>query len=237
MNKEQAVKLFCIPYAGGLASAYNSWRHYLRPDIELCPLELSGRGRRFGEPLSTDVSETVRDLLEQVKPELNGGPFTVLGHSLGAILAYELVKMIHNELQLDPVHVFFSGRSPLHLAGGGSRHLLPDDEFLDYLVGLGGISLELQQHDDLLKLFLPIIRSDMQMVENYRLTVDKITPVQSNLSVLFGQEDTIDNLKQLEHWTLYSEADCRIQGFPGGHFFVTQNASEVVAFINKTLQV
>ncbi|MNL84978.1 hypothetical protein D3C87_2131260 [compost metagenome] len=77
----------------------------------------------------------------------------------------------------------------------------------------------------------------MQMVENYRLSVDNITPVQSNLSVLFGQEDTIDNLKQLEHWALYSDADCRIEGFPGGHFFVTQNVSEVVAFINKTLQV
>lgn len=237
MTMEKGVKLFCIPYAGGLAAAYNSWRPYLSPGITLHPLELSGRGRRLGEPLSTDVSGTVRDLLEQVKPELDGGPFAVLGHSLGAILAYELVKMIHNELQLDPVHVFFSGRSPLHLAGEGSRHLLPDDEFLDYLVGLGGISPELQQHDDLLKMFLPITRSDMQMVENYHLSVDKIIPVHSNLSVLFGQEDTMDNLKQLEHWALYSEADCRIEGFPGGHFFVTHNASEVVAFINKTLQV
>ncbi|MEK4058486.1 MULTISPECIES: thioesterase II family protein [Paenibacillus] len=175
MSMEQEVKLFCIPYAGGLAGAYNSWRQYISPGILLYPLELSGRGRRFGEPISTDVSETVRDLLEQVKPEMNGGPFAVLGHSLGAILAYELVEMIHNELQLDPVHVFFSGRSPLHLAVEGSQHLLPDDEFLDYLVSLGGISLELQQHDDLLKMFLPITRSDMQMVKNYRLSVDKIT--------------------------------------------------------------
>ncbi|MNC10014.1 Linear gramicidin dehydrogenase LgrE [compost metagenome] len=176
-------------------------------------------------------------MLEQVKPEMNGLPFAVLGHSLGAILAYELVRMIHNEMHSDPIHVFFSGRSPLHLTGWSKHHLLPDDEFLEYLVALGGISHELQQHDDLLKLFLPIIRSDMQMVENYRLSVDNITPVQSNLSVLFGQEDTIDNLKQLEHWALYSDADCRIEGFPGGHFFVTQNVSEVVAFINKTLQV
>ncbi|MWV42006.1 thioesterase [Paenibacillus sp. HJL G12] len=93
MKKDTSVNLFCIPYAGGLSSAYRSWQECLDPAIKLIPLELAGRRGRFREPLHSDLREAVLDLFEKIRPQLNESPFAIFGHSLGAVLAYELSRI------------------------------------------------------------------------------------------------------------------------------------------------
>ena len=88
------IKLFCFPYAGGSAAAYNKWRQYLDKHIELRPVELAGRGRRIYDPLYQSIEEAVDDVYQLISPELAKGPYAFFGHSMGGIIAYELAYKI-----------------------------------------------------------------------------------------------------------------------------------------------
>ena len=101
------IKLFCFPYAGGSAAVYNRWKEYLNPEIELRPVELSGRGERMDEPLYTNMEDLIEDVFQLLEGEFEESEYALLGHSMGAMIIYELSrKIIDNNLKL-PLHIFF----------------------------------------------------------------------------------------------------------------------------------
>ena len=103
------VKLFCIPFSGGNAYSYYGFRKYLPEHIELCNLELPGRGKRISEPLLHSVKETTEDLFRQIKHKINGR-YLIYGHSLGALLAYTLCRHIRDVGEKLPEALFVSGQ-------------------------------------------------------------------------------------------------------------------------------
>jgi surfactin synthase thioesterase subunit len=235
MDNGFEVNLFCIPYAGGLSSVYYRWKKYLDPCINLIPLELGGRGKRSGQQLYNHVQHAVIDLFEQVRPQMDGKPFSIFGHSFGALMAYELARFIKIQLDLEPLHVFFSGKLPLHIQNEEKLHLLPMTEFEKYIIGLGGIPQELQNCREMLDMCLPIIRSDIRLSESYQLSENNIRPLQNDISVLFGFEDSLTNPTSLSGWELYTTSNYQIYGYSGGHFFINEQPSVVVGMINRTL--
>ncbi|MFH4077473.1 thioesterase domain-containing protein, partial [Acinetobacter baumannii] len=77
------IKLFCFHHAGGSSSAYYNWKDYLNKDIEIIPIELAGRGKRLKVPVYTSMEEAVLDIYDLMKPNLDGSPFAIFGHSVG----------------------------------------------------------------------------------------------------------------------------------------------------------
>ncbi|QWU16642.1 Surfactin synthase thioesterase subunit [Paenibacillus sophorae] len=234
------MKLFCIPYAGGSATYYSRWRSYLSKEIKLIPLELSGRGARFGEPLYSSFQDAVDDLYECMIKRLDDRePYAIFGHSMGALIAYELyLKLKENQKHL-PIHIFFSGREAPHtnLFGSSKGHInhLPDNQFLEELKKYNGLTEEFLNNSELIELFMPIIRADFFIVENYQYKPDR-EKLNCSITILNGSQDYITKAG-VQAWEKYTKCTCDVVNFEGSHFFVEQNLDKVIDLIQHRLKI
>ncbi len=231
----EKLKLFCLPFAGGSAMAYMSWRKQLDKRIDLKPIELSGRGKRFGEPLYHSIDEVIEDIYVQISDELYGTSYAVFGHSMGAILAYELIRKIIHHTKQEPIHVFLSGRYPPYIeAEEKNVYLLPDKEFIDSIIELGGTNKEVVNNKELLDLFLPILRSDYKLVETYKHS-GSILSLNCDITVLNGKYDNCIIGKDINRWREYTNKTCSFYEFEDGHFFINKFKEDVIGIINSEL--
>lgn len=214
--------LFCVPYAGGGAEAFDGWPEALAPTAEVRVAELPGRGVRFGQPLTTDMPSLVADLAGQVE-ELPAGPFAVLGYSFGAAVAYELTLHLQRRGRT-PRRLFVGAlRAPFLPSVERPRHRMSDAELVAELTALSGTATEVLTNPDLMAIYLPILRSDFQVSETYRAGRER---VRCPLSVLGGTRDEFVPVADLEAWTELGGAETSVRVYDGGHFVVhTQRAA------------
>lgn len=229
------IRLFCLPYAGGSASSYYSWRKLLDEQIELVPIELSGHGRRNKEPFISGMKEVVDDVYLQIKDLLDEVPYAIFGHSMGSILAYELGRTIAIHNRKLPIHMFFSGRFPPYLETVRTNyHSLPDDVFLENFAKLGGISSELLEHKEVMDYLTPIFKADCKLVETYTHE-GRVLQFPCKISVLYGAEDSMCNHSELQEWQDCSVSPISLLSYPSGHFFIQDTKEQVVKDIVKIL--
>jgi len=233
MNTE--IRLFCIPYAGGSAAVYYTWKKYLNTNIELYPIELSGRGRRMNVPIYNNIREAVDDIYELIKNNLDDKPYALFGHSMGCCLVFELYYKIIESNHQSAKHVFFSGRSA---PGDGLdkeyTHLLPDNEFIREVYSLGGMKEEFFKDEILKDVFLPILRADYKIIETYEYTKKK-SKLCCNISVLTGIQDKLTKRANISSWSTYTNNECYFYEFNEGHFFINSCLSAVVSIVNQRL--
>ncbi len=229
------IKLFCFPYAGGSAAAYNKWRQYLDKHIELRPVELAGRGRRIYDPLYQSIEETVHDVYNMIALELTNEPYAFFGHSMGAIIAYELAYKIRENNQPEPVHIFFSGRGAPHVPDEDKEmwHTLPDDEFKEKILELGGTPPEFFEHPELHDVLLPMLKTDFKIAETYQYD-GGIKPLDNDITVCTGKKEKL-TAEQVHGWKEHTKQLCTIYYFEGGHFFLHKQTEPLVKIINHTL--
>jgi surfactin synthase thioesterase subunit len=233
----QKTKLFCIPYAGGSALVYLKWQKYLDDSIELCPVELPGRGRRITAPLQSDVNILVDDMYNSIKKDLQDSPFAIFGHSMGSLLGFELYYKIKALCNRNPVHVFFSGRYPPHLCKTETAtYDLPREAFLENILKYGATPREVFDNKDLADIFIPILRSDYKFIDNYKYN-KKPHKIECDMSILNGTKDETCNSQDTEEWKQHAGKECRFYEFPGGHFFIDDYMKDVIKIINYTLTV
>lgn len=229
----EKTKLFCIPYAGGSATIYSKWKKYLDNDIELYPVELAGRGKRCGIPYYASFYEAVDDLFDCIKNYVSGR-YALFGHSMGSWLALELAYKLIEHGYDSPTHIFFSGNRAPHIYREEKiLHKLPDDEFNKEIFKIGGTSNELLENKELLAFFMPIIRSDYKLIENYDYK-DHGTYLNCDISVLNGIDDDLKDA-QIKGWEKYTKFKCNYYYMKGGHFFINEVVGDVIKVINKTL--
>ena len=111
-------RLICFPYAGGGASAFKDWVDATPEHIELCIVQLPGREERLGEPLMTNMAALVDALTHEIVASTDR-PFAFLGHSMGAIVSYEVACQLRAKGATQPKHLFVSARAAPHLEGKG----------------------------------------------------------------------------------------------------------------------
>lgn len=228
------IKLFCFPYAGGSSAVYMGWKKYLCDKIELRSLELAGRGKRTKEPLCKSVEEVIDDIFPRIQSELCDSPYAIFGHSMGSILAYELVRKVRMHKLPEPAHVFFSGRVPPFIFLGTQNHLLPDSEFIKLLAEFGGMNEEILSNPQLLSFFLPIIRADYKIVELYRHTQDGFQ-LNCDITVFNGKSDKLAKQDHLRKWKECTSKLCTFYEFDGGHFFINDFKPEIIKIINDRI--
>lgn len=229
------VTLFCLPYAGGSASIYRDWAASAGAHINLVSIELPGRGRRFNEAFSPTLDDAVNDILTQIQPHLDGSPIALFGHSMGGILAFELAYKLVALLNTHPCHLFFAGCEPPHLrVDDDPIHSLPDKQFLEAVNDLGGTPNSFFDQPELMDLFLPILRNDFKVIENYRYKA-KPMRLSCDISLLYGEEEGLHDI--IDKWRDMTDGSCHFQSFPGDHFFINEKHAEIMDVINQTLEV
>lgn len=228
------IKLFCIPYAGGSGTVYLKWKKYLDERIELVPIELRGRGTKANEKIRDDITYIVDDVYLTIKEQTKEYEYAIFGHSMGSTIAYEVVQQIQKHMLKLPLHIFFSGRYPPQFSSIKNISSLPDDEFENEIIKLGGTPKEIFKSTELKNYFLPIIRTDYKLLEAYKYNYDN-QKIKCNISVFFGTKDNYCDIHKLRLWNNYTTCSTCFNAFEGNHFFILQNANEVVKQINNTL--
>jgi surfactin synthase thioesterase subunit len=232
------IRLFCFPYAGGSSMVFNHWEEYLDSHITLFPVELAGRGKRINESLYDSVAEAADDVIRKIRPCLYDLPFAFFGHSMGGGIAYQVALKLRELNYPQPKHIFFSGRGAPHIKRLDVEpyYSLPDEEFKAKLLELGGTPKEFFEHPELLKIILPLVRTDLRISWLFTHQFGEIDPLDCDITVLTGEDDDI-NPEQLQGWLEHTHGTCNINSFEGGHFFINDplQKEQIFKIINQTL--
>lgn len=225
--------LFCLPYAGGSGTIYYKWRNYISPFIDLYPIELKGRGKRFRETFYENLKDAVDDIFNEIQNKMYDD-YAIYGHSMGSVLAYELYYKIDKMGAKKPKHIFFSGhRAPSVIGEKEKIYALPNCDFMNKIIEFGGIPEELINNKELLEIYIPIIRNDFKILETY-VYKERTNKIECNISILNGKQDSI-SLYDITAWKKHTSKKCSIYNFEGNHFFINNSIKNITSIINNTL--
>ena len=232
-NPQARLRLFCFPYAGGNVHAFRKWPQQLPPGVEVLAAQLPGRGARMREQPYTSVTALVEELGVAVRPLLDR-PFAFFGHSMGAIIAFELARLLRGEGGAAPAHLFVSGRrAPQIPDADPPTYNLPDAEFIEEVRRLNGTPPEVLEHPELMGLMLPLLRADFQVVDTYRYADGP--PLGCPISAFGGLQDFDVTREQLEAWREQTTSGFVRRMFDGDHFFLHRAEPVLLATIARDL--
>ncbi|HVQ39977.1 MAG TPA: alpha/beta fold hydrolase [Pyrinomonadaceae bacterium] len=227
------LRLICFHYAGGGAHAYRTWDRSLPPSIEVVAVQFPGRGARLREEPLTSVDVLLPALMEGLLPALSK-PFAFFGHSMGALIAFEVTRSLRRLRKTLPVHLFVSGR-------GGPRERdwdvklsdLPEEELIAELVRYGGAPKEVLENTELMRLMLPTIRADFKVCETYSYVREE--PLDCPISACNGVEDFELKQERLEAWR-DETSTFKSRMFPGSHFYLQKSEHSILQAIVRDLE-
>jgi medium-chain acyl-[acyl-carrier-protein] hydrolase len=226
------LRLFCFPYAGGSASIFRPWVKPLVSVANVCPIQLPGRGHRINEAPYTDVMPLVEALVPALAPYLHQ-PFAFFGHSMGALIAFELARKLRSQDGPLPVHLIVSGRRAPHLPQDRATYNLCDAEFEDELRRLGGTGNELVQNPEIMEMMKPVLRADFQLCQEYKYTNQ--LPLPCPLTALGGADDPDIRMEHLTAWREHTTGGFSVKVFPGDHFFIQSATAAVLQQVAGSL--
>ncbi|UUU31868.1 alpha/beta fold hydrolase [Streptomyces sp. CA-210063] len=235
MTAPDTTKLICLPYAGAGASFYRPWVALAGDALEIMALQLPGRERLIDEEPYRDAHQAVDGLLAQLRDRLaeDGGRVALFGHSLGAVLAYELAHRLVDEPGVELVHLFVSG-SPEPARGRERRATgLSDEDFLARVGEFAGYHHPALDDPEMREMILPALRADVEMHENYVPGTD--LPLNVPLTVVRGEDDDLVGYDDAESWSKVAGRDFEHVEVPGGHMYLTDAASTLVRLIVSTV--
>jgi len=212
------MRLICFPFAGGGASVYRAWASGLPEYLEVAAVQAPGRESRLGETPIHRMEELIGGLLGAALPFIREKPFAFSGHSLGAIVALETSRAMARAAMPQPLHLIVSARPAPHLplrrapVAGLSREGLKN-----WLRSVNGTPEAVLENDELMDLFLPTLRADLEIDDTYRPKADP--PLACSLTALGGTGDEEAKPEELQAWSGYTAGSFSVRLLEGGHFF------------------
>lgn len=230
-NVKAEYRLFCFPFAGGSPAVFRNWTQKLPINCELSIVQLAGRGSRiFEEPIQN--IETLIEQLESALEPFTKIPFVFFGHSMGAILLFELVRSFRKKGKPMPKAMIVSGCvAPQSYRKERKLHELPHDELIAELKNLGGTPPELLENSELMEIILPIIRADFKLLYDYSYSAEE--PFAVPIIAFGGDLDKDVPIDNLEEWKHQTTADFRCKIFSGDHFFLLGKEDDFVCEISR----
>jgi medium-chain acyl-[acyl-carrier-protein] hydrolase len=218
-NPSALIRLLCFHHSGGGASSYYPWIDHLSPNIEMI------------EPLNNNMANIVAQLSERFAVYTDK-PFFTFGHSLGALLSFEFIKSVYRSYSVCPFHMIISATKAPHLPFR-MKHLsqLDDKTLKEQLKIYNGIDERILNNDELLDLFLPIIKNDFSIYETYNFSESK--PFPCDILALSGMEDKTVTPEEILAWEKYTEGKFEHLSFPGEHFFIRDHQKRILEIINQ----
>jgi medium-chain acyl-[acyl-carrier-protein] hydrolase len=216
-------RLFCFAHAGGNAHAFRNWQRSFPHQVDLCLVHLPGHGKRMGEQAFTQLFPLVASVADQIG-EQSDPPFAFYGHSMGALISFELGRELFRRHGQGPQRLFLSGHRAPHLPNPQSRIFdLPEGDFVERLKRLNGTPAELLDEPQTREFFLAVFRADFEIVDTYQFPGG--SPVPCPLTVYGGLQDQSVPSESVRAWRMHTSAECSVSMFSGDHFFVYDPAS------------
>ncbi|MEU0273313.1 alpha/beta fold hydrolase [Streptomyces sp. NPDC006307] len=235
------VRLVCFPHAGGAASAYLGLQRELVPAFDVLAVQYPGRQDRRAEPPVDDIGRLVQALADEVERELVPGaagvdaprPYAFFGHSMGAVLAYELARELDRRGVPGPCHLFLSGRFAPTPQGNDTDRLDTDEKILAMIRRLGGTVGAVFDDPDVLEMVMPPLRADYRAIGTY--TWRPGPPLDTPLTVLVGDRDPVVPVDGAAGWCEHTTAPAELHVLPGGHFYLDQRTADVADIVRDAL--
>jgi medium-chain acyl-[acyl-carrier-protein] hydrolase len=217
-GRDGALRLYCFPYAGGSAQVYRGWQRHLAPHTALSLARLPGRATRIGEAPFKRYKPLVNALADAMIPELPRA-FAFWGHSMGALISFELARELRRRGQPAPLALFLSGRGAPQVPDPDPPiSNLPEPEFISELRRLNGTPRELLDSHELKEFFLPTIRADFELVESYEYEPE--APLSCPICAYGGLQDTDVPAANLKEWQKQTSGAFKLRMFSGDHFYI-----------------
>ncbi|UNS99806.1 alpha/beta fold hydrolase [Streptomyces tubbatahanensis] len=212
------ARLVCIPYAGGTASLFREWQRRLGPEVEVVSVQLPGRGLRLREQPYTASAALVSDLASALVEAGICRDYALFGHSMGALLAYEVACELRERGEQEPFHLYVSGSRAPHLYGTRADHLLSDGELRALVSDLGGLERDRAVDAAYFERRLPVLRADLRVCETYRWRPRR--PLRCPMTAFSASRDVLASAAQTEAWRDYTSGSFLRRHFQGDHFFL-----------------
>jgi medium-chain acyl-[acyl-carrier-protein] hydrolase len=216
-NPSAKLRLFCFPYAGGNAAIFRTW---VLPEVEVYAIQLPGRSDRLSEPPFTQLMPLVNALAPILVPYCDR-PYAFFGHSMGALLAFELAR------RYSPQHLWVSGRRAPQVDNSQVLHTLSDAAFLAELRAMNGTPSQVLENAELMQIFLPILRADFSVCETYRYEEKML--LDCPISAFGGVDDATEPPLLLEGWRSQTRGDFSLHLLSGDHFFLQTQQQALLA--------
>jgi len=230
---EARVRLYCLPFAGGGASIYNSWGKLLGSDIEVCPIQLPARENRYSENAYTNAELLAGVLAEKLKIHSHK-PFAIYGHSMGALLAFELTRALQRNFGLIPEHLILGAHRAAHLPRNRQElHRLPDPLFIEKLSKLGGFPAEVLSSSELMQFLMPTLKSDFELCETYQFKKSEL--LNCTIHCFAGKHDIEASPDVMSQWKIHTNKNTISHVFDAGHFFIKSHQNELLEKIQMIL--
>lgn len=217
-NPSAQMRLFCLPYAGGSAAIFRRWNELLPGHIEVCPVQLPGRASHMMGPPFTRLLPLIEELAQGLRSHLEM-PFVFFGHSMGAIICFELARYLRKRSLPEPLHLFVSGRTAPQIPEEGPfDYDLAEPEFIEKLRSLNGTPQEVLDHPELMQLMIPLLRADFALIQTYVYSLEP--PLDCPITAFGGIDDVEVSQAHLEAWREQTSASYALRMLPGDHFFL-----------------
>lgn len=226
-SKAPRVRVFCFPHAGGSADVYRGWQRWFPEQFELCLVHLPGRGKNVRERAFTRVGPLVAKIADQIE-SVTDIPYVLYGHSMGALISFELARELSDRQNKGPEHLFVSGcRPPQYSRDKRVTFNLPREAFISELKKLNGTPEEVLENPELMEVFMDVLKADFELVETYEYRAGR--PLSCPITVYSGIDDDQVPVETCHAWQKQTSAGCKVRVFGGDHFFI-RNAQPV--FVN-----
>jgi surfactin synthase thioesterase subunit len=227
------MRLFCVPYAGGAANIYRRWTESLGAIVEVWAIELPGRGSRLRERPFTTLPDLVQNLGPAFRP-YQDKPFAFFGHSMGAIISFELARYLRRERLRNPLHLFVSGCRALQLPDSRPpTYDLPEAEFMEELRRLNGTPGDVLDHPEMMEFILPLLRADFALTQTYEYTHEP--PLDCPITAFGGFQDEEINRASVEAWQAQTTSVFSSYLLPGDHFFLDSSRTALLEVLAREL--
>jgi surfactin synthase thioesterase subunit len=232
----ESINLFCLPFAGGNKYSYREYEKNATSGLNIIPLEYPGRGGRMKERFITDMNELVDHLFDEIRFAVSKRSYAIYGHSMGAVVAFFLVKKIIANGLPSPLHLFVSGTTgpSSHAERELKRHLLPKEEFIEEIRVLDGCPEDILQNAELLDFLEPILRADFELSETFDYT--ESNPLDIPITVITGTEEDME-ADDIYSWQKESLMPVDFRTMPGKHFFIHKYPREIIGIISEKLSI
>jgi len=229
------MRLICFPYAGGGASIFRSWsQDAMLSGVEVCAVQFPGREARITESPVDDMRRLVPLLREELEPYLDR-PFAFFGHSIGALVSFELARELRRTCGIEPCHLFASGCPAPHLPHSDRMWDLPDEEFLERLRRFNGTPPDVLNHPELMDMMLPGLRADLALRDRYDYRDEP--SMSCPITAFGGMADTHVDCMMLQAWRQHTRERFQLWLFQGDHFFIRSSQGPVLETLSSLLSV
>jgi surfactin synthase thioesterase subunit len=219
------TRLYCVPPAGSGATLYLPWRTTMAGLFDVWPVQLPGHETRRREaPVARiePLAEALADAIEAhgAHHAAAAADYALFGHSYGALVAFETVRILQARRAALPVFLAASGSRAPH-QGGRARI----EDGLAFLRTAGGTPPEVLENEEFMALILPALRADLEAESVYLRTSE--ARLQLPIAAFGGRADPFVAPEDVASWAAHTAQWCSVALFEGGHFFLAEAAASV----------